>query len=238
MAVDPVIQTLMDLIEPPDDGDQARPTSDFGSGRRTGSSPHGCFDMNRGRGVQPHGRVTSPVYGKIKEIKPKLGRIVIEEWDPVTHKRTGYDVEILHTQTRTVKEGDPVEPAQQIGTQGDIGAERGEFHAHIQVYRSGDRTPLNPMRHLFEYHHPGRADTASASIRTAAGAPARATWRGSAIGQSRTARAKRCAEIKRCACRRDVDAVPSRHAHWRCRRSHAQREGKPPHTLPACGMGS
>ena len=61
MAIDPVIQTLMDLIEPPDDGDQARPTSDFGSGRRTGSSPHGGFDMNRGRGVQPHGRVMSPV---------------------------------------------------------------------------------------------------------------------------------------------------------------------------------
>lgn len=67
MAVDPVIQKLMDLIEPPDDGDQASPTSEFGAGRTTGSNPHGGFDMNRGRGVQPHGRVTSPVYGSIKE---------------------------------------------------------------------------------------------------------------------------------------------------------------------------
>ena len=55
MAVDPVIQELMDLIEPPDDGDQARPTSDFGAGRNVGTSPHGGFDMNRGRGVQQHG---------------------------------------------------------------------------------------------------------------------------------------------------------------------------------------
>ena len=58
MAVDPVIQELLNLVEPPDDGYQARPTSDFGTGRSTGTSPHGGFDMNRGRGVQPHGRVT------------------------------------------------------------------------------------------------------------------------------------------------------------------------------------
>src|SRR6478752_3169546 len=115
MAVDPLIQELLDLIEPPDDGDQARPTSEFGAGRTTGSNPHGGFDMNRGRGVQPHGRVTSPVYGSIKEIEPKLGRIVIEEWhDPISKKPTGYDVEILHTQTQTVKAGDEVKPTQQI----------------------------------------------------------------------------------------------------------------------------
>jgi len=152
MPVDPVIQELMDLIEPPDDGDQARGTSDFGAGRSTGSDPHVGFDMNRGRGVQPHGRVRSPVYGRVKQIQPELGRIVIEEWDPVTRKRTGYDVEILHTQTQTVEEDDPVVPKQQIGTQGDVGAKPGAFHAHVQVVRSGDRTrtPLNPMRHLFE----------------------------------------------------------------------------------------
>lgn len=156
MAVDRVIQELMDLIEPPDDGDQARPASDFGANRDTGSDPHVGFDMNRGRGVQPHGRVRSPVYGMVKEIQPKLGRIVIEEWDPINLKPTGYDVEILHTQTRTVKPGDSVAPEQLIGTQGDVGAP-GAFHAHVQVVRSDDqtRTPLNPMRHLFEYHHPG-----------------------------------------------------------------------------------
>src|SRR5262249_34507500 len=153
MAVDPVIQKLMDLIEPPDDGKQARPTDNFGAAREKG--PHGGFDMNRGRGVQPHGRVRSPVYGIVTEVKPKLGRIVIQELDPVHLKPTGYNVEILHTQTQTVGEGDKVKPAQQIGTQGDVGAGRGEFHAHIQVYRGADRTPLNPMRHLFEYHHPG-----------------------------------------------------------------------------------
>jgi hypothetical protein len=151
MAVDRVIQELMDLIEPPDDGHQARPSSDFAAGRSTGSNPHVGFDMNRGRGVQPHGPVTSPVYGMIKEIKPKLGRIVIEEWDPVNLEPTGYDVEILHTETRTVKEGQEVKPKQQIGTQGDVGAP-GAFHAHVQVVRSGDstRTPLNPLTHLFD----------------------------------------------------------------------------------------
>jgi hypothetical protein len=133
MAVHPVIQELMDLIEPPDDGDQARPTSDFGAARSSGTSPHVGFDMNRGRGVQPHGRVTSPVYGVIKEINPKLGRIVIEEWDdPASERPTGYHVEILHTQTQTVKPGEKVAPAQPIGTQGDVGAP-GAFHAHVQV---------------------------------------------------------------------------------------------------------
>jgi hypothetical protein len=156
MAVDRVIQELLDLNEPPDNGNQATPQSDFGASRSTGSDPHVGFDMNRGRGVQPHGRVTSPVYGRIKDIKPGLGRIVIEEWDPVTHRPTGYDVEILHPQTQTVEKDDPVKPKQQIGTQGDVGAP-GAFHAHVQVVRSDDRTrtPLNPMRHLFEYHHPG-----------------------------------------------------------------------------------
>jgi len=123
MAVDRVIQELMELIEPSDNGNQARPQSDFGASRSTGSTPHVGFDMNRGHGVQPHGRVTSPVYGVIKEIDPKLGRIVIEEWDdPVSKRPTGYRVEILHTQTQTVKPGDEVKPKVQIGTQGDVGA--------------------------------------------------------------------------------------------------------------------
>src|SRR5262249_59790 len=118
MAVDPVIQKLMDLIEPPDDGDQARPTSDFGAARSEGSSPQGGFDMNRGRGVQPHGHVRSPVYGTVKEVDLKLGRIIIQERDPIHRKPTGYYVEILHTQTQTVGKGDLVKPEQQIGTQG------------------------------------------------------------------------------------------------------------------------
>jgi len=117
-----------------------------------GTSPHGGLDVNRGPGVLRHGRVTSPVYGVVGKIDPLLGRIVIHEVDPVSGELTGYDVEILHTQTQTVKRDDPVKPRQQRGTQGDVGAP-GNFHAHLQVYH-GDRTPLNPLRHLFEYHHP------------------------------------------------------------------------------------
>src|SRR5712691_9377866 len=88
MAVDPVIQELLDLIEPPQDGRHARPTSDFGRTRNVGTSPHGGLDLNRGPGVLPHGPVTSPVYGEIKEIHPLLGRIVIQEWDPINQKPT------------------------------------------------------------------------------------------------------------------------------------------------------
>ncbi|WP_156927638.1 hypothetical protein [Bradyrhizobium sp. Tv2a-2] len=153
MATDPIIQGLIDLFEPPEDGHAALPSSAFGASRSKGTNPHVGFDVSRGRGVLPHGRVNSPVYGKIKEIQSKLGRIVIEERYPGTNTRTGYDVEILHTQSQMVKAGDTVVPMQQIGTQGDVGAP-GAFHAHIQVFH-GDRTPLNPLRHLFEYHHPG-----------------------------------------------------------------------------------
>lgn len=144
------------MIEPPEDGHQAGGTSDFGADRTVGTRPHVGFDMNRGRGTLPHGRVTSPVYGRVKEIDPALGRIVIEEWrDPVSKQPTGYHVEILHTQTQTVTKNEPVKPRQQIGTQGDVGA-RGAFHAHIQVLHGEDRTPVNPLRHLFEYHNPGK----------------------------------------------------------------------------------
>lgn len=81
MAVDPVIQRLLDLIEPPQDGHQASPTSGFGVARSKGTSPHVGIDVNRGRGVLPHGPVTSPVYGTVKEVHPEPGRIVIEERD-------------------------------------------------------------------------------------------------------------------------------------------------------------
>jgi hypothetical protein len=110
--------------------------------------------MNRGRGVLSHGSVASPVFGKVTEVHPALGRIVIEEWDPIRKEPTGYHIEILHTQTQSVKPGDKVEPKLPIGTQGDVGAP-GAFHAHIQVLHGNDRTPVNPLRHLFEYHNPG-----------------------------------------------------------------------------------
>src|SRR6185312_5502099 len=98
MAVDPVIQRLLDLIEPPQDGHQANSTSGFGVSRSRGTSPHVGIDVNRGRGVLQNGPVASPVYGTVKEVHPELGRIVIEERDPFTDKRTGYTVEVLHTQ--------------------------------------------------------------------------------------------------------------------------------------------
>nr|WP_283814360.1 peptidoglycan DD-metalloendopeptidase family protein [Bradyrhizobium japonicum] len=142
------------MIEPPEDGHRAGGTSDFGADRDVGTTPHVGVDMNRGRGVLPHGSVASPVYGKVTEVHPALGRIVIEEWDPIRKEPTGYYVEILHTQTQNVKPKDEVIPRQQIGTQGDVGA-RGAFHAHIQVLHGADRTPINPLRHLFEYHNPG-----------------------------------------------------------------------------------
>lgn len=143
------------MIEPPEEGHRAGGTSDFGADRDVGTTPHVGVDMNRGRGVLPHGSVASPVYGKVTEVHPTLGRIVIEEWDPIRKEPTDYHVEILHTQTQSVKPDDEVKPRQQIGTQGDVGA-RGAFHAHIQVLHGADRTPINPLRHLFEYHNPGK----------------------------------------------------------------------------------
>jgi hypothetical protein len=155
VPIDPVVQSLIDLIEPPEEGHRAGGTSDFGADRDVGTTPHVGVDMNRGRGVPPHGSVRSPVFGKVTEVHPHLGRIVIEEWDPIRKEPTGYHVEILHTQTQSVKPTDLVEPRQQIGTQGDVGA-RGAFHAHIQILHGAERTPINPLRHLFEYHNPGK----------------------------------------------------------------------------------
>ncbi len=155
MPIDPVIQSLIDLIEPPESGHRAGGTSDFGADREVGTTPHVGVDLNRGRGVLPHGSVTSPVYGKVAEVHPALGRIVIQERDPISKEFTGYHVEILHTQTQSVKPNDEVKPRDQIGTQGDVGA-RGAFHAHVQVLHGADRTPINPLRHFFEYHNPGK----------------------------------------------------------------------------------
>ena len=74
MATDPIIQELIELVEPPEQGHRPVPTSGFGRARSKGSTPHVGFDVNRGRGVQTNGRVTSPVYGEIGDIDPKLGR--------------------------------------------------------------------------------------------------------------------------------------------------------------------
>jgi hypothetical protein len=159
-AIHPIIQRLIDLIEPTEDGRQAGPTSAFGHARNKGTNPHGGFDINRGKDVP--GSVASPVYGKIGTVvRGGLGTIVIHEVDPVTKQPTGYDIEILHTQAQNVKPGDPVKPGQSIGVQGGVGVDGvgkppGASHAHIQVYKGSDPTPLNPLRHLYEYHYPGQ----------------------------------------------------------------------------------
>lgn len=112
-AIHPIIQRLIDLIEPTEDGRQAGPTSAFGHARNKGTNPHGGFDINRGKDVP--GSVASPVYGKIGTVvRGSLGTIVIHEVDPVTKQPTGYDIEILHTQAQNVKPGDPVKPGQSI----------------------------------------------------------------------------------------------------------------------------
>src|ERR1700751_4611826 len=97
-ALDPRIQQLIDLIEPPEDGAKAGITSDYGSGIRgpKSSDPHVGLDINRGKGVAIHGAIKAPVQGKIvyseKSVKG-LGRIIIHEIDPVTGQPTGWDVE-------------------------------------------------------------------------------------------------------------------------------------------------
>jgi len=126
MATDPIIQELLDLIEPQHTptlgyhGPLARPTGPFANRRNQGSDPHGGFDQNRGRGVE--GPITSPVYGDIGFVGGPYGKIVIHERDPVTGARTGYDIEILHTLSQFVTRLDKVEPGQLIGMQGGAGA--------------------------------------------------------------------------------------------------------------------
>jgi hypothetical protein len=162
--INPIIQDLMDLIQPPYQGNVARPTSQFAHVRDEGTSPHGGFDQNRGHLVP--GPVNSPVFGEIGDVEAQpRGRIAIHEVDPVTGARTGYDIEILHTESQFVQPGDKVAPRQAIGMQGGVGVNGvdkktgmgipGNPHAHIQEYRGTDPTPLNPLRHLYEYHHPG-----------------------------------------------------------------------------------
>ena len=110
--------------------------------------------MNRGHAVG--GSVSSPVYGIIgRERGGNFGKIVIHEVDPVTKELTGFDIEVLHTQAQSVGPGDKVEPRQKIGTEGGVGA-GGVSHAHFQVFKGTDPTPLNPLRHLYEYHYPGQ----------------------------------------------------------------------------------
>src|SRR5437667_2849276 len=109
MATDPIIQELLNFIEPQHihtpakervppidyDGPLTRPTSPFANVRNQGSRPHGGFDQNRGPGVE--GPITAPVFRDIGPVGGPYGKIVIHERDPVTRARNGYDIEILHT---------------------------------------------------------------------------------------------------------------------------------------------
>jgi hypothetical protein len=105
------------------------------------------------------------ILGSVNERNNPRGRIVIHEVNPVTGKLTGFDVEILHTQAQFLKAGTRVEPGQEVGEEGGKGVtidketgkpKDGPSHAHIQVFNGTDPTPLNPLRHLYEYHHPGQ----------------------------------------------------------------------------------
>lgn len=58
-------------------------------------------------------------------------------------------------QSHSVVPGQSVEPGQEIGQEGGVGA-GGISHAHTQVFRGADPTALNPLRHLYEYHNPGQ----------------------------------------------------------------------------------
>jgi len=177
MARNPVIRELLDRIEPPSahgvapdgtrvdyDGPQSNPTSDFASTERPSksSNPHGGFDQNRGKGVG--GPIASPIHGVVRGTGGPYGHIVIDEVDPVTHQYTGYTYEILHTQSQFVKEGNKVSAGDPIGLEGGVGAGidkdtqqpiLGASHAHSKLFFGTDPTPLNPLRHLYEYTHPG-----------------------------------------------------------------------------------
>jgi hypothetical protein len=104
-----------------------------------------------------HPYLLSPFDGQITEFQPKFGRIVIKGTDPVTGEVR--QIELLHSQTQLF---DPehlpvdVKRGQRIGTMGGVGA-GGRVHLHVQSLQPGDasRTPLNPLKSLFEYLHPG-----------------------------------------------------------------------------------
>ena len=165
----PSIQELLELILPPQDGYRPHTTSRFASTSRPPGStnPHRGLDANYYLGPKAnpqsglnldHPTIQSPVAGDIEEIDPTLGRIVIREKDPAGNY-TGYRVEILHTNTRSVEKKDPVRAGQPIATMGGVGVNgkgrpEGFQHMHVQVIDPAGNV-VNPLRHLFEYHHPG-----------------------------------------------------------------------------------
>jgi hypothetical protein len=156
MATNPIIQELINLIEAPENGRSASPTSEFANTSRTkGTVPHGGLDINRGHAVG--GTVSSPVHGIIGSGGGgKYNTIIIHEVDPVTKQLTGFDIEILHAKSRFFNPGQPVVPGQKVGLEGGVGA-GGVSHAHVQVFNRANPTPLNPLLHLYQYHHPGQA---------------------------------------------------------------------------------
>jgi len=153
---------------PPSRGYRPHTTSRFASTNRPPGStnPHRGLDANYYLGPKAnpqsglnldHPTIRSPVAGDIVEIEPSLGRIVIRETDAAGNY-TGYQVEILHTNTRSVEKG-PVYAGQPIATMGGVGVNGkgrpdGFQHMHVQVIDPAGNV-VNPLRHLFEYHHPG-----------------------------------------------------------------------------------
>jgi hypothetical protein len=158
---DPQIQELLRLLI---ESDSAHPPFIFSpfakTGRSQGTNPHVGMDVvlrNQNEVNNGHPYLLSPFDGQIIEFQPKLGRIVIKGKDPVTGEVRL--VELLHSQTQLFDPGHlpaDVRRGQRIGTMGDVGAS-GRVHLHVQSFQAGDagRTPLNPLKSLFEYLHPG-----------------------------------------------------------------------------------
>jgi putative chitinase len=129
------IQEFIDLIlNPLPNGQSANIRSDYGVPRDVGTTPHVGIDLNYpgGPSSNPAGQfaVHSPVEGKVTAVIPRLGLIQITT-------PSGYKVELLHTQTRSVATGDTVHPGSVIGTMGGVGAPGGSVHVHTQVRPPG-----------------------------------------------------------------------------------------------------
>jgi hypothetical protein len=158
---DPRIQELLQLLIESDPTHPPFINSPFAkTGRKPGTNPHVGVDVllrNQNEVNNGHPYLLSPFDGQIIEFQPKLGRIVVKGKDPVTGELRL--VELLHSQTQLF---DPdhlpadVKRGQRIGTMGGVGA-GGRVHLHVQSFQAGDagRTPLNPLKSLFEYLHPG-----------------------------------------------------------------------------------
>ena len=147
MSWDDIRRRVLNLNE----GVLPHDTSAYGAktNRPPGSSnPHGGVDFNYLGGQKAtlnrsHPALRSPVDGVVENAgEGDFGRIAIRD-------RNGFLHEILHTDSRLVSVGDPVEAGQLIGTMGHTGVlkksngDPGDQHVHYQLWDpAGNR--INP----------------------------------------------------------------------------------------------